>query len=1557
MKIRAKIGFLLTATLFLLLPLAMQAQNQRTSINGVAGPFTFSGSGVSCTGLTCTFSGTGSGIGSITWVAPTALFTASPTTLSASGSQTFTLTTATADKVWGNCTGSTTTPSYCSIVSAMLPLATTLAAGAVQPDGTTITVSGGVISSVGGATFQTNGTGLTSSSTINFQNSAATDGLTLTFANPSAGNVKLGFTGTLTNAGLANSAITIAGASVSLGGATASLPSPGAIGGTTPSSGAFTTLSASTSITDSAFSTSGIVTNTSGGLFGTETNTAAYVNFFETVATTLGDLTYGGTSGTPTRLAGYTTANQAVLAQTGTGAASAAPVWTNAPSLSATNMSNFPTFNQNTTGTSGGLLGCSTSTAGSICYWTGSAWTVFAGNNSGNLFLQESAAGVPSWVAGGGGDSITSPNSTLTIGGTSSATTLDVANAATFNNAGGGAASGTTYNGSTARTISYNTLGAAPTASPTFTGTVTTPLTTAGLVTTSSGGVLSSEANCTIAQGCTNATSAAAGQVPNTSSTAASTWTATPTYGIQNTTAGGSTFAGSASAGGSITINGDGASPGTSTISVNTAGTTLNLGSTNATVTTAGVLTVASCSGCGTPSLAFPLTVSGTTTSGGVSYFSNATTLSSSGALTQYGVVYGGGAGGAPASTAADTTTTHALFATATSPAFRAIVSGDIPTLNQNTTGTAGGLTGCTVSTAGAVCYWNGSAWVGLAGNASGTGYLSETSSGVPSWNTGTTSVALSAITAASTTASIANGNNTETWTSALTSNSIAAFTLKEATAATGTSDEELAVTNLAGSTSIPVVITNSLTGSQTLPTLKILPTWNTTGVVDAALLVNATTTAEGAASLLMDLQSSSTTEFNVDYQGNTTAAGTAAANALQSTCTSCGPGAASFLYNTGSIPTLGANSAGWAGPSASGGTSYLWFMPTSTSAGVPTVGSTGTIAGVNGAQVTITALNGSGGGIVTGPTSTTSGDVVDFTGTAGQIADSGVIAANITTNSTGFTTSGVIYAIGSHATASTAAGALGTFLGGQGSSTPPTYLALSANNGQTATYQVTAADFQNYKNITVASGTFTITLVASGSQPANGQYIHVINYGSGVVTIARSGQNINGGTSGITLGAASATSPIGAVIFSDGTNYEFGFLGSAGGSTTANALTMNNSGSGATSGTTFNGASAVTLSYNTIGAASATAATTVNGQTCTLGSTCAIESATSGQVAISGGSGAALTGAADLTYATHTFSGISTTIFDLSAATGTAAFKVPSTTTNTATAAAVIDFDTTNKNYHGFVNGADSIFLNTASAPTNLHLMYASVSAGNTIMVDTGYAYNAIPAGDLPAAIVYNNQANAYTTGLQNFNSATMDLPSSAAYAPTTASLFGYDSTNNRAVLGNGTNTSFLTWITSAPTTLHLMESTGTLGALTDTGIATSTVVTSAAALTANQAVNGSGSQGQATGFTDTAGTITSGHLACYTSSNTIGNCTGTPSNNFLGVFNSSTTWISSGEVSVTLDGSVNVTAGDILCASSTAGESHDNGSTSCATGEWVGIVKTTASSVSSATAFIKMQ
>lgn len=122
---------------------------------------------------------------------------------------------------------------------------------------------------------------------------------------------------------------------------------------------------------------------------------------------------------------------------------------------------------------------------------------------------------------------------------------------------------------------------------------------------------------------------------------------------------------------------------------------------------------------------------------------------------------------------------------------------------------------------------------------------------------------------------------------------------------------------------------------------------------------------------------------------------------------------------------------------------------------------------------------------------------------------------------------------------------ATGSCLTGGAITTTGTISFSGASNPQTSTYQVLASDFTACKNIPVASGTFTITLVASGSQPTSGQYITIINYGSGVVTVARSGQNINGGTASLTIGAGSATSPSVATIISDGTNY-FAAVGSS---------------------------------------------------------------------------------------------------------------------------------------------------------------------------------------------------------------------------------------------------------------------------------------------------------------------------------------------------------------------------------------------------------------------------
>jgi hypothetical protein len=126
------------------------------------------------------------------------------------------------------------------------------------------------------------------------------------------------------------------------------------------------------------------------------------------------------------------------------------------------------------------------------------------------------------------------------------------------------------------------------------------------------------------------------------------------------------------------------------------------------------------------------------------------------------------------------------------------------------------------------------------------------------------------------------------------------------------------------------------------------------------------------------------------------------------------------------------------------------------------------------------------------------------------------------------------------------------------------TYPGLFSTNAQTSTYATTPADFASCATIPVSSGTFTITLVASSSQPASGQCVFIINYGSGAVTIASSGQQLNGVTSSLTLTPGSPTTPNGAFIVSDGTNYEaqlFGGGGGSGGSGTVTSVaeTINN--------------------------------------------------------------------------------------------------------------------------------------------------------------------------------------------------------------------------------------------------------------------------------------------------------------------------------------------------------------------------------------------------------------
>lgn len=211
--------------------------------------------------------------------------------------------------------------------------------------------------------------------------------------------------------------------------------------------------------------------------------------------TTLGDIIYGGAAGAGTRLAGNTTTSRRFLRQTGTGTASAAPAWDGLVggdipnnSAEAGSVANSLTFRADGTGAAApisyngstartisynsigaqpasvnldSLAGLSYGTASAIVRMTAAnTFTLDTGNylalvsQTQNRFLASpnGSAGVPSFRAIVAADIPTLNQNTTGSAGS-------VANSLTFSDAGG-AGSGTTYNGSVARTISYNSVGA-----------------------------------------------------------------------------------------------------------------------------------------------------------------------------------------------------------------------------------------------------------------------------------------------------------------------------------------------------------------------------------------------------------------------------------------------------------------------------------------------------------------------------------------------------------------------------------------------------------------------------------------------------------------------------------------------------------------------------------------------------------------------------------------------------------------------------------------------------------------------------------------------------------------------------------------------------------------------------------------------------------------------------------------------------------------------------------------------------------------------------------------
>lgn len=176
------------------------------------------------------------------------------------------------------------------------------------------------------------------------------------------------------------------------------------------------------------------------------------------------------------------------------------------------------------------------------------------------------------------------------------------------------------------------------------------------------------------------------------------------------------------------------------------------------------------------------------------------------------------------------------------------------------------------------------------------------------------TGASLSALTAASGTNTLANGNNPQTWNWAQTTASQTAFTFGETTTPTTAGNVALGVTTLTGTTpSIPLVITQgSNTGTTSTPALSIASTTNNAGLTNTLIKGALTNTASNTSSQLIQLNAGSggaTLEFQVDTGGSTFSnnyVGTTAAGNV-SYCAG----------NAGSVTTCSVNVGGQTGSSS----------------------------------------------------------------------------------------------------------------------------------------------------------------------------------------------------------------------------------------------------------------------------------------------------------------------------------------------------------------------------------------------------------------------------------------------------------------------------------------------------------------------------------------------------------------------------------------------------------------------------------------------------------------
>jgi len=248
------------------------------------------------------------------------------------------------------------------------------------------------------------------------------------------------------------------------------------------------------------------------------------------------------------------------------------------------------------------------------------------------------------------------------------------------------------------------------------------------------------------------------------------------------------------------------------------------------------------------------LTVAGT--SGGIPYFSSASTWATSAALTQYGVIYGGGAGATPVATAAGTTGQVLTATTSGAPSWASpATSGTVTSVavSGGTTGltTSGGpvTSSGTITLAGTLAAVNGgtaqttyvtgdtlysSGSNTLAKLAIGTsGQVLKVTAGVPAWETDTTTGTVTSVAQSFTGGliSVAGSPITSSGTLALTvagtSGGIPYFS-SASTWATSAALTQYGVVYGGGAGATPVATAAGTTGQVLTATTSGAPSWTT---------------------------------------------------------------------------------------------------------------------------------------------------------------------------------------------------------------------------------------------------------------------------------------------------------------------------------------------------------------------------------------------------------------------------------------------------------------------------------------------------------------------------------------------------------------------------------------------------------------------------------------------------------------------------------------------------------------------------------------------------------